>query len=139
MVRLVVAAAVSGLLIAACAPKEPAPAAETPTVAAEPATAGSTAAPATPAPETRIGTMQLSCGGESFRVAFEDERAVVVNADGGNTELARNIPADMPMSGQRLYTDGKLTFTKEGGGDKPTIIKFARGRMAFQDCAIAQN
>jgi hypothetical protein len=64
---------------------------------------------------------------------------VVVNADGSNTELARNIPADMPMSGQALYTDGKLTFTKEGGGDKPTIIKFARGRMAFQDCAIAQN
>ena len=83
--------------------------------------------------------MQLSCAGESFRVAFEDQRAVIVNADGSNTELTRNIPADMPMSGQALYTDGKLTFTKEGGGDKPTIIKFARGRMAFQDCAIAQN
>jgi len=137
MVRLIVAASVSGLLIAACAPKEPAvetPATETPATAAPAA-----AAPATPAPETRIGAMQLSCGGESFRVAFEDERAVLVNADGSNTELARNIPADMPMSGQALYTDGKLTFTKEGGGDKPTVIKFARGRMAFQDCVIAQN
>jgi hypothetical protein len=136
MVRLVIAAAVSGLLFTACAPKESAPAPD-----ASPAATPATAAPAaaTPAPETRIGTMQLSCAGESFRVAFEDQRAVVVNPDGSNTELARNIPADMPMSGQALYTDGKLTFTKEGGGDKPTVIKFARGRMAFQDCAIAQN
>jgi hypothetical protein len=37
------------------------------------------------------------------------------------------------------YTNGVLTFTREGGGDTPMVIKFARGRMAFQDCSIAQN
>jgi hypothetical protein len=38
-----------------------------------------------------------------------------------------------------IYTDGKMTFTKQGGGDTPTVIKYAQARMAFQDCAIAQN
>jgi len=32
-----------------------------------------------------------------------------------------------------------MSFAKSGGGDTPTVIRFARGRMAWQDCAIAVN
>jgi hypothetical protein len=83
--------------------------------------------------------MNLMCGGESFRVAFEDARAVVINADGSNTELAK-LPADANAApGVDSFTDGKMTFTKQGGRDTPTVIKYAKGRMALQDCALAQN
>ena len=83
--------------------------------------------------------MNLRCGDESFRVAFEDTRAVVVNPDGGNTELAKLAPNTNSAPGVDTFTNGMMTFTRQGGQDTPTVIKFARGRMAFQDCAIAQN
>jgi hypothetical protein len=86
-----------------------------------------------------MGTMNLSCSGDTFRVAFEDTRAVVVNADGSNTELPKLSPDANTAPGVAVYTDGKMTFTKQGGGDTPTVIKYAKARMAFQDCAIAQN
>ena len=138
MTRLVFLAAFSGLLIAACAPKEATPSAEPSTTAATPVPQPA-AEPAAPPPDTRIAAMNLMCGAESFRVAFEDTRAVVVNADGSNTELAK-LPTDANAApGVDTFTDGKMTFTRQGGGDTPTVIKHAKGRMAFQDCAIAQN
>ncbi len=143
MLRLVLIAAVSSVLAVACAPKEeaPPPAAEVPagSQAAPVSDPASAPTPAAPAPETRMGTMQVSCGGESFRVAFEDTRAVVVNADGSNTELTRLEPQPGAPAGVVTYTNGMMTFTKEGGKDTATVVKYARGRMAFQDCAIAQN
>ena len=30
-------------------------------------------------------------------------------------------------------------FAKAGGMDTPTVIRYAKARMAWQDCAIAQN
>jgi hypothetical protein len=138
MTRLAFAFAASALLVTACAPKEAEPSAVEPTTtAAEPVP--SPALPVEPAPETRVAAMNLMCGGESFRVAFEDTRAVVVNADGSNTELAK-LPADANSApGVDSFTNGMMTFTKQGGRDTPTVIKYAKGRMAFQDCAIAQN
>jgi hypothetical protein len=131
---------VAGLSIAACSPSPATPSAEPPSTAAQPVPApAAEPTPATSAPEQRMGTMNLSCSGETFRVAFEDTRAVVVNADGSNTELPK-LPADANTApGVTVYTDGKMTFTKQGGGDTPTVIKYAKARMAFQDCAIAQN
>jgi hypothetical protein len=125
------------LVLAACAPKEEAPA-ETPPA---PAAATEPAPPpaATPTPDTRVAAMNLMCGGEPFRVAFEDARAVMLNADGSNTELPRLEPSATSEPGVTTYTNGPMTFAKSGGGDTPTVIRFARGRMAFQDCAIAQN
>jgi hypothetical protein len=130
----------AGLSIAACSPSPAAPSAEPPVTAAQPVPAPATEpTPATSTPEQRIGTMNLSCSGDTFRVAFEDTRAVVVNADGSNTELPK-LPADANTApGVAVYTDGKMTFTKQGGGGTPTVIKYAKARMAFQDCAIAQN
>lgn len=134
------ALAVSVLVLAACAPKEEAPAATTPAPAAsvEPAAPPPAAEP-TPAPDTRVAAMNLMCSGEPFRVAFEDTRAVILNADGSNTELPKLEPSATSEPGVTTYTNGPLTFAKSGGGDTPTVIRFARGRMAFQDCAIAQN
>jgi hypothetical protein len=138
MTRLVFVAAFCGLLIAACTPKEATPAAEPPVSAGQPVPQPA-AEPATPTLDTRMAAMNLTCGSESFRVAFEDSRAVVVNADGGNTELAR-LPADANSApGVETFTNGMMTFTRQGGSDTATVIKYARGRMAFQDCAIAQN
>jgi streptogramin lyase len=138
MKRLAFAASI--LVLAACAPKEEAPAetAPAPSAATEPAPASPAVEP-TPAPETRIAAMNLMCGGEPFRVAFEDARAVVLNADGSNTELPKLEPSTTSEPGVTSYTNGTMTFAKSGGGDTPTVIRFARGRMAFQDCAIAQN
>lgn len=131
---------IAGLSIAACSPSPAAPSAEPPVTAAQPVPAPATEpTPATSTTEQRIGTMNLSCSGDTFRVAFEDTRAVVVNADGSNTELPKLPPDANAAPGVAVYTDGKMTFTKQGGGDTPTVIKYAKGRMAFQDCAIAQN
>lgn len=139
MARLMIAVAASALLAVACAPKEEplvTPAAETP-AASEPTAAPAEAA--APAPDARIGTMNLMCGGESFRVAFLETNATMVNADGSNTDLPLLPPDANAEPGVSTYTNGMLTFAKSGGGDTPTVIRFARGRMAFQDCAIAQN
>ena len=130
----------AGLVLAACSPSPATPSAEPPSTAAQPVPApAAEPAPAASTPEQRMGTMNLSCSGETFRVAFEDTRAVVVNADGSNTELPKLPPDANTAPGVAVYTDGKTTFTKQGGGDTPTIIKYAKARMAFQDCAIAQN
>jgi hypothetical protein len=136
----VASALIAGCLavsIGACDKTEPA--AVAPAAVEAPAPASEPQPVATPAPDMRMAAMQLSCGGETFRVAFEDGRAVVVNADGSNTELARLEPSPDAAPGVTTYTNGMMTFTKEGGRDTATVIRYAKGRMAFQDCAIAQN
>jgi hypothetical protein len=136
MKRLVLSGSV--LVLAACAPKEdsPAEAPAAPAAATEPAPSP---AIASATPDTRVSAMNLMCGGEPFRVAFEESRAVVLNADGSNTELQELEPPAASEPGVATYTNGTMTFAKSGGGDTPTVIRFARGRMAFQECAIAQN
>jgi hypothetical protein len=88
----------------------------------------------------RIGTMNLNCAGETFRVAFLDTHAAIVSEDGASTiELPKLEPGPTSEPGVDTYTNGTQTFAKSGGGDTPTVIRHARGRMAFQDCAIAVN
>ncbi len=133
-------AATTGFLLAACGgePAKPAEPTAPEPVAETPATPDPTALP-TPALEQRVGTMNLLCGGATFRVAFLDTLATVVNDDGTNTELQKQPAGPDSEPGVDVYTDGKMSFAKSGGGDTPTVIRFARGRMAWQDCAIAQN
>ncbi len=88
---------------------------------------------------SRVAPMQLSCAGQSFRVAFEDARAVIVGEDGQNTELPVLAASPASEPGVTVFTNGMLSFSRQGGQDSPTVIRFARGRMAWQDCAIAQN
>lgn len=133
-----IALAASVFLLSACGNSEPsAPA--TPTSEPAPTPTEPAPAAAAPTPDTRIGTMQLSCGGQNIRVAFEETRAVLVNEDGSNTDLSLLPPTPASEPGVSTYTNGAMTLAKSGGGDTPTVIRFARGRMAFQDCTIAQN
>src|SRR5690242_21697763 len=106
MKRLIVMPATCLCLLAACAQGE----STKPVASAAPATAP---APPAPAPDVRIGTLQLTCGGENFRVAFEASRAVVVGADGGNTELPKLDAQPGAPPNVATYTNGTLTFAKE--------------------------
>ncbi len=134
--RTVMISLVAALALSACG-GEP----ETPVVTdpvPEPAAAPEPAAP--PVADVRIGTMNLMCGGESFRVAFLDTHAAIVSADGASTVELPVLPAG-PTSepGVTVYSDGMQQFAKSGGGDTATVIRYAKARMAWQDCAIAQN
>ncbi len=138
--RTVLIALASALALAACGGESETPAANEPVP--EPAAAPETS-PAPAIPDTaggRIGTMNVSCGGETFRVAFLDTHAAIVSADGAQTTELPALPTG-PTSepGVTVYSDGMQQFAKSGGGDTPTVIRYARGRMAWQDCAIAVN
>ena len=143
MSRFFLAAAAATLLFAACGGEAPSTPAEseaaTPIEPTPPAAAPDPTALTTPAQAGNPAAMNLLCGGAAFRVAFEEARAVVYNDDGTQTELAL-LPADANSEpGVSTFTDAKMTFAKSGGGDTPTLIRFARGRMALQDCSIAAN
>ena len=138
--RTVMLSLVGALALAACGGELAAPAVNDP--APEPAAAPETP-PTPPIADTsggRIGTMQLSCGGESFRVAFLDTHAAIVSADGASTTELPVLP-EGPTSepGVTVYSNGMQQFAKSGGGDTPTVIRYAKARMAWQACAIAQN
>lgn len=132
--RTVMLSMAGALALAACGGEPEAPVVNEP--APEPAAAPEPA----PAPDARIGTMNLMCGGESFRVAFLDTHAAIVSADGATTTELPVLP-EGPTSepGVTVYSDGMQQFAKSGGGDTPTVIRYAKARMAWQDCAIAQN
>lgn len=137
--RSLVMMSASLALLAACggetpaAPVEPTPPVEPPVTAAPDPTALQTPA------QADVRGMSVMCGGSQMKVAFEDTKAVVTNDDGTTTDLPVG-PADATTEpGVTVYTDGKMSFAKSGGGDTPTVIRFARGRMAWQDCAIAVN
>jgi len=83
-------------------------------------------------PEGRIGTMNLTCGGRSFRVAFLDTHAAIVSADGATTiELPKLEPSATSEPGVTTYTDGKQTFARSGGGRLATVIRYAVGLDGF--------
>ena len=138
--RAVIGTAMSALLLAACGGGEPTPTVPAPVVEPAPVEMPAETPPAPMLGDGRIGTINLMCGGESFRVAFLDTHAAIVSADGATTiELPKLEPSATSEPGVTTYTDGKQTFARSGGGDTATVIRYAKGRMAFQDCAIAQN
>lgn len=138
--RAVLSTTIAALLLAACGGGEPAPTVPGPAVEPAPVEMPAETPPAPDVADGRIGTMNLTCGGESFRVAFLDTHAAIVSADGATTiELPKLEPSATSAPGVTTYTDGKQTFARSGGGDTATVIRYAVGRMAFQDCAIAQN
>jgi hypothetical protein len=127
-------------LLAACGgeapatPVEPAPPVEPPA-----AVAPTPVAAETPAQADASGAMNVMCGGSQMKIAFEDTKAVVTSDDGATTDLPIGSGDAPTEPGVTVYTNGKMSFAKSGGGDTPTVIRFARGRMAWQDCAIAVN
>lgn len=137
MMRTVMVSVAGALALAACGGEPAAPAAPV-----EPMAPVATPEPVVepPVADARISAMQLSCGGESFRVAFLDTHAAIVSEDGTQTTELPVLPAgDTSEPGVTVYSDGMQQFAKSGGGDTPTVIRYAKARMAWQDCAIAVN
>ncbi|MEZ6030996.1 MAG: hypothetical protein R3C46_14785 [Hyphomonadaceae bacterium] len=135
--RTVVIFFAGALALAACG-GEPAP--ETP---AEPAPAASTTPDPTmlPTPQQDVSAaaMHVTCGGQPYVVAFTDAAATLTYDDGVALELPALAPTADSEPGVTVFTDGKVSIAKSGGGDTPTVIRFARARMAWEDCAIAVN
>jgi heat shock protein HslJ len=73
--------------------------------------------------------LSLRCGGESLRVAFAEEQAVVELARGGRATLPRLEGSTWA----RTYTDGRLTLVQTRGG-RERGVTFARGRAAPVSC-----
>lgn len=143
MSRFFLATATAALLLGACGGEARSASASSEEVApvepTSPAAAPDQTALTTPAQAGNPAAMNLLCGGAAFRVAFEETRAVVYSDDGTQTELPMLVPDANTEPGVSIFTDAKMTFAKSGGGDTPTIVRFARGRMALQDCSIAVN
>lgn len=141
--RIIAATFASAALLAACGGRDSAPDMTSETVAPAPTLPESASDPTTLPPEPpqadRIGAMMLSCGGEQFRVAFTDAGATQVNDDGASMDLPLLPAGPDTAPGVSVYSDGRVSFAKQGGGGTATQIRFARGRMAWVDCAIAQN
>jgi len=79
------------------------------------------------------GALQLRCGEDSFRVVFEETRAIII--DGAMETVLTRLDGS-PVS---TYTNGRMTFTKTGGKETPTEVSFSRGRMVPVKCYIAQT
>lgn len=126
------------LALGACgASEEPAPA-PAPAVAPEPAPTPAPA-PTVSTPDTRIGALEMTCGGENFRVAFEGGRAVIVGPGGSTMDLPLLDPQPAAAANVRTYTNGVMTFSREETPEGASIVRFARGRMALQECVTARG
>jgi hypothetical protein len=85
----------------------------------------------------KVGS-EMSCGGETFKVDFGDKAANVTSSDKSSASLPL-LERPSAAGAAKVYTNGVMTFTRlEPAGAAP-IIKFARGRMAFEDCQLAAS
>lgn len=73
------------------------------------------------------------CLDETFRIAFEDDRARVTMSDGSLLTLDRLKTGDGPEA-SRTYSNGRLMFVHEPEGANAPRVLFARGRMALRPC-----
>jgi hypothetical protein len=80
----------------------------------------------TPSPTT------YRCGDDTFRVAFEEQRACVTMPDGSLVTLRRLNTANPEQA--RTFSDGRLTFVQETEGVGGPRVLFARGRMVPARC-----
>jgi hypothetical protein len=85
----------------------------------------------------RSGT-ELVCGSDTFKVDFGDKAATVWLADKSSASLSK---LEQPAAAGRatVYTNGAMTFTRLETPGAPPVIKFARGKMAFEECRMAAS
>ena len=81
---------------------------------------------------------KMACGEETFKVDFGDQAATVTGSDKANSTLPL-LESSKAAGAAKVYSNGALTFTRLTPSGAPPVIKFARGRMAFQDCRMAAN
>lgn len=77
----------------------------------------------------------MRCGAEQLRVRLTSEGAEVVLEDGSTVTLPK-LPAQAGETTE-TYTNGRMTLVRTT--EAPHSFRFARGRMAFMTCAVAQN
>ena len=77
------------------------------------------------------------CGGDTFKVVFEEDRASVTLPDGLLMTLAR-LESTNAVSSARTFTNGRLTFVEEKMDGQESRVLFARGRMAPVPCTRAK-
>jgi len=138
MNRRLVSALALMCLASACGGGEPAtPAAEAHTEAPAAATPDPTMLP-TPQ-QNAVAATGVTCDGQPYKVAFNDFSATLTYDDGATQELPALPPTAGSEPGVTVYTDTKISFSKSGGGGTPETIRFARGRLAWQDCSTTAN
>ena len=81
----------------------------------------------TPSPTT------YRCGVDTFRVAFQEQRAYVTMPDGSLVTLRRLNSGSDPEQ-PRTFSDGRVTFVQEIEGTGGPRVLFARGRMVPARC-----
>jgi heat shock protein HslJ/uncharacterized lipoprotein YbaY len=90
---------------------------------------GSALRPA-PAPVDIPNSTPWRCRGESFRIAFEDDAALLTTVDGAVARLARIDASDDPGA-PRMFSNSILTVLRESSTG---AVRFARGRAALTTC-----
>lgn len=128
--------ALAALLFAsACGEGEPPATAPEPVAEAPPpaATPDPTMLP-TPQQDT---AMTVTCGGQPYGLSFGEFAATLTYDDGAKAELPMQPATADSEPGITVFSDGKVSIARSG--DTPAVIRFARARMAWEDCAVSQN
>lgn len=135
-IRQICAPALAALMLAsACGESEP------PAAAPEPA--GQTPPPAATPDPTMLPTpqqdtaMTVTCGGQPYGLSFGEFNATLTYDDGTKVELPMQPATADSEPGVTVFSDGKVSIARSG--DTPAVIRFARARMAWEDCAVSQN
>jgi len=81
----------------------------------------------TPVPDS------YACGGQIFKIAFEEGVAYVTLPDATMTALPRQRPpGGTDPEAPRLFSNGRIAFTQEIEGGR--AVRYAMGRAAFLEC-----
>jgi hypothetical protein len=83
----------------------------------------------------KAGT-SLTCGGETFKVDFGNSAATVALPDNTSANLPK-LEQPQAAGAATVYSDGHMTFTRLETAGLPPLVKFARGKMAFQECVAS--
>jgi len=137
MNRLSVLGLATAFLASACGGEPAAPAPEQP--AETPPAAAAPDPTMLPTPQQNsTAALSVTCGGQPYSVAFTDFAATLTYDDGTTAELPQQPATADTEPGVTVYTNGQVSFAKSGAGAS-SVIRFARARMAWEDCVIAQN
>lgn len=137
MSRLSMLGLATAFIASACGGEPAAPAPEQP--AETPPAAAAPDPTMLPTPQQKsAAALSVTCGGQPYSVAFTDFAATLTYDDGKAAELLQQPATADSEPGVTVYSNGQVSFAKSGEGASPAI-RFARARMAWEGCVIAQN
>lgn len=129
----------AAVLASACGEGEPGDAASEPAAQAPPAAAAPDPTMLPTPQQSGAGAMTVTCGGQPYGLSFGEFEATLTYDDGATAALAMQQPGADSEPGATVFSDGKVSIARSGGGDAPTLIRFARARMAWEDCTVSAN